>query len=84
MATPNLKKIREEKGLKVKEVAKDLKCSDKFIYAVESGKRVMPIKGQIYYLKMRGLEIDLINAKYLQERLNERKVDKNDKRFNKV
>ena len=68
--TPYWQGIRKNKGLTVKEVSNDLKCSDKFIYAVESGTRVMPVKGQIYYLKMRGLEIDLINARYLEERFN--------------
>lgn len=75
MATPNLKKIREEKGLKVKEVAKDLKCSDKFIYAIESGARTVPEEKEAYYLRMRdlivdGIHIDLINARYLEERFS--------------
>ena len=68
------RKIRIEKGLTIEEVAYDLKVSDKCISKYETGSKPMPVYAQIYYLKMRGLEIDLINAKYLQERLNERKL----------
>ena len=68
------RKIRIEKGLTIEEVAYDLKVSEKCISKYETGSKPMPVYAQIYYLKMRGLEIDLINAKYLQEVLNERKV----------
>ena len=68
------RKIRIEKGLTIEEVAYDLKISEKCISKYETGSKPMPVYAQIYYLKMRGLEIDLINAKYLQEVLNERKV----------
>ena len=68
------RKIRIEKGLTVKQVAIDLKVSEKCISKYELGTKPMPIYAQIYYLKMRGLEIDLMNAKYLQSVLDERKV----------
>lgn len=68
------RKIRIEKGLTIEEVAYDLKISEKCVSKYETGSKPMPVYAQIYYLKMRGLEIDLINAKYLQEVLNERKV----------
>lgn len=67
------RKIRIEKGLTIEEVAYDLKVSEKCISKYETGSKPMPVYSQIYYLKMRGLEIDLLNAKYLQEVLNERK-----------
>lgn len=78
MATPNLKKIREEKGLKVQEVANDLKCSNKFIYAIENGSRTVPEDKEAYYLRMRdlivnGVHIDLINAQKLEERFNRKR-----------
>ncbi len=68
------RKIRIEKGLTIEEVAYDLKVSEKCISKYETGSKPMPMYAQIYYLKMRGLEIDLINAKYLQDLLNERKA----------
>lgn len=68
------RKIRIEKGLTIQQVAYDLKVSEKCISKYELGTKPMPTYAQIYYLKMRGLEIDLINAKYLQDVLNERKV----------
>ena len=76
--TPMWQKIRKDKGLKVQEVAKDLKCSDKFIYAIESGARAMPEDKEAYYLRMRdliidGVHIDLINAQKLEERFNRKR-----------
>ena len=68
------RKIRIEAGKNTEKIARDLKISEKCVSKYETGSKPMPVYAQIYYLKMRGLEIDLFNAEYLQEVLNERKV----------
>jgi len=70
------RKIRIEAGKNTEKIARDLKISEKCVSKYETGSKPMPVYAQIYYLKMRGLEIDLFNAEYLQEVLNERKVFK--------
>ncbi len=68
------RKIRIEAGKNTEKIARDLKISEKCVSKYETGSKPMPVYAQIYYLKMRGLEIDLFNAEYLQEVLNERKL----------
>lgn len=76
MNTTMWKQMRISAGLTVQEVADDLKVNRQTIYKYEKGTKPMPLKAQIYYLKARGLEIDLINAKYLEEVLRERIIFK--------
>lgn len=53
------KQIRKEHNLTQKEVAEQLNMSHQAISLFESGKRKVPNKFIIYYLKLRGNEDDL-------------------------
>lgn len=58
-------------GKTLKDVADAIGCSKQYVSYMEQGKRRKTYKYQIYILELRGEEIDLINAKYLRERLLE-------------
>lgn len=62
---------RLKHGKTLKDVADAIGCSKQYVSYMEQGKRRKIYKYQIYILELRGEEIDLINAKYLRERLLE-------------
>lgn len=61
--------IRKNARKTQKDVANDFGCSVSYIHKIESGKDKMPVKFQIYYLKMRNAEEDKIVIEYLERGL---------------
>ena len=65
------KEIRLSKGITLAQIAKEIGCTRQMVSYMEQGKKRKSLKYQIYILELRGNEIDLINANYLKERLEE-------------
>lgn len=63
------REIRKQKGLTQKAMSEIVGCKSAMIYQYESGRRKMPIKMQIEYLKLRGTSTDLEIIKFLEETL---------------
>lgn len=63
--------IQKQSGKSVKECAKELKIAPSTLYSYLKGIKPAPYYVQIYFLRLRGLEIDLINANYLEDRIKE-------------
>lgn len=63
------RKIRMASGKTQVQVAKDLKMTKQSISRFEKGKAHVPIRMQIYYLKLRNTKEDEIIIKYLEEGL---------------
>ena len=70
------RKIRIASGKTQVQVAKELKMTRQAISRFEKGKAHVPIRMQIYYLKLRNTKEDEIIIKYLEEGMrNERNND---------
>ena len=63
------KKIRQEKGVKVSQIAKEFNVSKQYINKFERGICAIPVRFQIYYLKLRNTDEDKIIINYLEERI---------------
>lgn len=62
--------IRKNAKKAQKDIADEFGCSISYIHKIESGKGKMPVKYQIYYLKLRNTEEDKIIINYLEKGLN--------------
>lgn len=63
--------IRKNAGKTLNNVATEFNVSRQYISEIESGKYMMPIKYQIYYLSLRNTDEDKIIIEYLKELLKE-------------
>lgn len=65
--------IRKNAKLTLQDIANEFKVSRQYIHQIETGRYMMPIKYQIYYLSLRDSDEDKIIIEYLKEFQNMKK-----------
>lgn len=68
------REIQKNSGKSVQNCAKELNISPATLYKYLSCTKPVPYYVQIYFLRLRGLDIDLINANYLEKRIKENEL----------